>query len=474
MTPPRLSRAAGDGRAAAPIRLLHLGLGAFFRSHQAWYTDRSSDATEWGIAAFTGRSPDLAATLQDQDGLYTLVTRGAVEDDFEVIGSLSRAHPASDRARWLAYFGDPQICAVTVTITEAGYHRDDRGGLDTASPAVAADIDVLRRDGTGPAGTAGTLGPLSPLGTGPAKLVSGLAARRRSDGGPLAVVSCDNVPGNGDMARRVILDMADAVDPALAEWIADTIAVVGSTVDRITPKPAPDDRSLVTAHTGRDDAAPVVAEPYCEWVLSGDFPRGRPAWESAGAVFTDDLTPFDRRKLWLLNGAHSLLAYTGPLRGHRTVFEAIQDRVCVEWVEEWWDEAMAHLDQPKETLELYTAQLLERFGNPRMQDLLSRIAEDGSQKLPIRLVPVVLAERRAGRLPVGAATTLAGWVCHLRGEGAPVKDVRAQEIVPLADGARSSAVPRVLGVLDPALAGDQALIRLVEDRLRLLEGSAGR
>lgn len=456
MTPTRLSRHAGDGRPEAPIRLLHLGLGSFFRAHQAWYTERSNDAEGWGIAAFTGRSPDLASALRNQDGLYTLVTRAPAADRYEVISSLCRAHDPADWPAWLGYFADSNLAAVTVTITEAGYHRDGAGNLDLADPAIVADVEHLRLDHR------------ASVRSGPAKLVAGLAARRQAGGAPLAVIPCDNVPDNGDMARRVIAQMAGAIDPGLSDWIAGAVAVVATVVDRITPRAEPDERRLVAAHTGRDDAAPVVTEPFSEWILSGRFPQGRPSWESAGAEFTGDIRPFERRKLWLLNGAHSLLAYAGSVLGHRTVGQAIEDPRCLEWVRLWWGEAAPHLHQDPEPVAGYQEQLLARFSNPRMNDRLSRIAEDGSQKLPIRVVPVIRAEREAGRLPRGAATTVAGWVCHLRGLGAAVRDVRADEAVRLAGGSESQAVHRILTMLDPALGDDPELACAVEERVRML------
>ncbi|HET6550936.1 MAG TPA: mannitol dehydrogenase family protein [Solirubrobacter sp.] len=441
----RLSR---DGRAAPPVRVVHVGLGNFFRAHQAWYTARAPG--EWGIAAFTGRSSGgVLDELGAQDGLYTLISRGAERDAFEVVASLSRAHAAAEYPAWLGYFEDPAVAAVTITVTEAGYLRDEGGGLDTAHPDVAADLEALRRD------------PVAPLRTAPVRLLAGLAARRRADAGPLAVVSCDNVAGNGPIVRRVVRDAAARATPELEGWLDASVSFVTTMVDRITPRGGPEDARAVLEGTGREDRAPVVTEPFSEWVLSGAFPAGRPPWEDAGAVFTDDVTPFEHRKLWLLNGAHSLLAYAGSIRGHATVDEAVRDDTCRAWLEQWWAEASARLDQPADALAAYRAALLERFENARMRDRLDRIAMDGSQKLPIRIVPVLLAERADGRLPGGATRVLAAWLCHLRGLGAPVNDARADDVVPLAAGPLAEAAPRVLGRLDPALADDGDVVAAV-------------
>jgi fructuronate reductase len=200
-----------------------------------------------------------------------------------------------------------------------------------------------------------------------------------------------------------------------------------------------------------------VTEPFSEWVLSGRFPSGRPAWEDAGAVFTDDIAPFEHRKLWLLNGGHCLLAYAGSLRGHDTVAAAAADETCRAWLEQWWDEAAAELSLPAADVAAYRASLSSRFANHRLRYALAQIAGDGSQKLPIRVLPIVRAQRQRGLLPVGALRILAGWLCHLRAGGA-VSDPRAAELVGLASGPLDAAARRVLTALDPSLGDDDAVV----------------
>ncbi len=459
MTAVRLSRSGGS---PPPVRLVHLGLGNFFRAHQAWYTQHSPDAAEWGYAAFAGRGPGLAARLAGQDGLYTTVTRAAEGDRFEVVGSLAAAHPADDHPAWLGYFSSPLVSVVTTTITEAGYVRRPDGALDTKDQQLQADIAVLRADPEGLVRTA------------PARLVAGLAARRRADAGPLALVPCDNMAGNGDAASRVIRELAELLDPALARWIAESISFVTTEVDRITPRPAPEDAAAVLAGTGRRDDCPVVTEPFTEWTLSGEFPAGRPGWEGAGAVFTADVAPFEHRKLWMLNGAHSLLAYAGSLRGHLTVADAIADDSCRAWVEQWWSEAARHLPQEAAELDAYRRALLARFTNPRIRHQLAQIAADGSQKLPIRILPVLRQERAEGRIPLAGTRILASWICHLRGMGAPVSDVRATALVAAASGPIATAAARVLAELDPALADDEAVLAAVVGQVqRFCAGPVG-
>jgi len=427
------------GRPAAPVRIAHLGPGNFFRAHQAWYTEHAPDAAEWGIAAFAGRRGVVARDLAAQDGLYTLLVRAADGDRPEIVSAVSTV--SADLDDWRKCFARPELALVTTTVTEAGYRRAPDGGLDIGDPEVAADIAALTAHGTD-----------AEVVTAPGKLALGLAVRRAHDLPGLAVVPCDNVPDNGAMAARVVGELAAAVDdgrdPGLAAWIGEHVAFVTTMVDRITPHTTDDDRAAVRERLGVDDPVPVVTEPYVEWVLSGEFPQGRPRWEDVGARFVDDIVPWEHRKLWLLNGSHSLMAYAGTLRGHETVEQAIGDPVVRGWVEQWWEDAARHLPLPPEEITAYRAALLERYANPRIRHLLRQIAADGSQKVPIRILQAVRAELADGRVPTGAARVLAAWVCHLRGQGARVADVAAEEFVALAAGDLEDAVGRVLARLD--------------------------
>jgi len=448
------------GMAAPLVRHVHLGLGNFFRAHQAWYSSHALDAPEWGIAAFTGRgstrSNAVVAALNAQDGLYTLVTRASDGDRFEVVSSIARVHTADDHAAWLGYFADPLVQVVSTTVTEAGYLRGDSGGLDVDRSEVRAEAAVLRGD----------LG--APVRTAPARLVAGLAARRSHGGGPLTIVPCDNLPRNGSAVARVISDLAELVDPQLSAWITGNVAYVTTMVDRITPVPTPEDLAGAEAETGVRDRAAVVTEPFTEWVIGGEFAAGRPRWEDAGATFTGDVAPFEQRKLWLLNGAHTMLAYAGSIRGHVTVADAMRDETCLRWLDEWWEAASRHLTLPAADNAAYRAALTERFANPRMLHRLDQIAWDGSQKLPIRVLPTLRLERAAGRLPSGATRPVAAWVCHLRGAGATVTDARAVEFRQLASGPLPDAVRLVLKALDPDLAADEDVIAAVLAQAREL------
>jgi fructuronate reductase len=453
----RRLRRERDGRPAAPVRIAHLGPGNFFRAHQAWYTEHAPDAAEWGIAAFAGRRGAVARELAAQDGLYTLLVRAADGDRPEVVSAVAAVSAELDA--WRRCFALPELALVTTTVTEAGYRRGPDGGLDRTDPEVVADIAALREDGAD-----------AEVVTAPGKLVLGLAVRRAHGLPGVAVVPCDNVPDNGSMVARVVGELAATVDAGLADWIAEHVSFVTTMVDRITPQTTDDDRSAVRER-GVDDPVPVVTEPYVEWVLSGEFPHGRPRWEDVGARFVDDIVPWEHRKLWLLNGSHSLMAYAGTLRGHETVEQAVKDPVVRGWVEQWWDDAARHLPLPPDEIAAYRAALLERYANPRIRHLLRQIAADGSQKVPIRILPTVRAELADGRVPTGAARVLAAWVCHLRGQGAPVADVAAEEFTALAAGELDDAVDRVLARLGATDATDAQLTTEVTTLARELGGT---
>lgn len=448
-TPPallsRTSAAATLPAATPPVRIVHLGLGAFSRSHQAWYTAHADDASEWGVAAYAGRSRDLADRLTAQGGLYTLVERGPECDRFEVIGSVVRAHAGDDLESLLRDLAAPETAVVTLTITETGYASTADGSPDLDHFGMARDVEVLRALGSD-AAVAPHARPVTALG----RLVLGLELRRRAGGPAVALVSCDNLPDNGGRLQRGIEGLAAAAFPALPDWLADHASFVSTSVDRITPRVEDRDIAQVAAMTGRLDEAPVIAEPFSDWVLSGEFPSGRPAWETAGATFVVDLEPYELRKLWMLNGAHSLLACAGLLRGHVTVAEAIADPVCRSAVERLWDEDVRNL--PEELgLDHYRAALLERFSNARIEHRLEQIAIDSLAKLRVRVAPVTERELAAGRTAEGCATVFAAWMAAIE-SGFCRADAAEREIA----DALASPNPRagLLGLVSAKLAAD--------------------
>jgi fructuronate reductase len=404
--------------------IVHVGVGAFARAHLAWYTAHTT-GEPWGITAFTGRSPAAADALAAQDCRYTLVTRAASGDAAEVVDSIVAAHPGSDDTAWRRVVASPETTIVTLTVTEQGY----RPGSDV-----------------------------------PARLVAGLDARRAAGSGRIALVSLDNLTHNGVVLRNAVLDAV--TDDDLRDWIEVNVAFPSSMVDRITPATTDADVADLAALPGAlaGDRVPVVTEPFAEWVLEDAFAGiDRPAWQTAGVRIVDDVTPYEQRKLWLLNGSHSLLAYLGLQLGHDTVADTMDDPVCRAAVEQLWDEAALELPLPEVEVTDARAALVERFANPRIRHTLRQIASGGSQKLPVRVVDVVrhrLARDPSAGIGTGAATALAAWWVHITEQPDLVDD-------PGAPGPDSD-VHDVLAVVAPELDTTPvvAAVTAAADRIR--------
>jgi len=416
----------------------HLGVGAFHRAHQAWYTHRASDAEDpWSIVAFTGRSPEQARILRAREGTYTLVTRGADADEFSEITSIRSAHDGAERETWDTVVADPRTRVITLTITEAGYRLGADGRLETASPVVVADLRRALQD------------PGAPILTAPVRLALGLAARRAAGSPPVTVISCDNLSGNGEIARSVVIDAAAALDPSLPRWVDDNVAFRSSMVDRITPQTTADDVDEVERATGVRDEGTVVAEPFSEWVMEDGFAGPRPAWDRVGAQVVPDLAPFEERKLRILNGAHSLLAYHGLLNGFEDVAGAFADPQMRTLVEEYWGVAAASCVLPRSEIDGVIAATRSRFSNPRIRHRLTQIAQDGAHKLPHRVVPVLEHAIRSGDAADVPASVIGAWVRH---GGRTSDDVRSL----------------LAGVTDAAVA--DAMLTAIERELRRLDG----
>lgn len=384
--------------------IVHLGLGAFHRAHQAVYFDTLMNAGEtgWMIRGASLRSPRVAGQLNPQDGLYTVVERDAGGDRLRMIGAVRDVLVApEDPARLIAALADPATVLVTLTVTEKGYHLDpDTGRLRLEDPVIAADL----APGVLPA-------------TAPGLLVAGLATRRAAGRPPFTVLSCDNLPDNGPRTRAAVTGFARRFDPGLADWIEAEAAFPASMVDRIVPATTAEDIDALAAEAGYRDEAMVKTEAFTQWVVEDRFCHRRPPLERVGVEMTDDVAGWERAKLRLLNGSHSALAYLGALAGHTYVHEAIAAPGFRAFVERLWDEAQAVLAAPPGfDAAAYRAALIERFSNPALNHSLVQIAMDGSQKLPQRLLHTLRDCRAAGRETPAVETAIAAWMRWQFGE----------------------------------------------------------
>lgn len=418
--------------------ILHLGPGAFFRAHLAVYTDDVlAKDNRWGIKAVSLRSTDVVDYLNEQNGLYTLLTRDTAGTTARVIGSIAKAHAASrDAAGLLKRLADPAIRIVSLTVTEKAYGLDPRtGGLDLAHPDIAADL----ANPTHPRGVIGYI-------------VAGLAARRAQGLNPFTPLSCDNLPGNGAVLKRLTLEFADRVDPALRRWIEESVPFPSTMVDRITPASTAEtyaDAERLTDHT---DRAAIETEPFSQWVIEDHFVDGRPAWEEAGGLMVADVSAYEKMKLRMLNGAHSLLAYLGFICGHEFIRDTMQDEALKSLAERHMQAAARTLD-PLAGIDFddYARTLIARFENRAIAHRTYQIAMDGTQKLPQRLLQPAMEALARGEDAETFALAVAGWMRYAIGidrQGKPydLRDPRAGEIA-----AALGATDRSAGSVSQAL-----------------------
>lgn len=382
--------------------IVHLGVGGFHRAHQAMYLDRlmnAGEALDWAICGVGVLPHDarMRDALTSQDGLYTLVLKhpdGTLEG--RVIGSIVEFLLAPDDPEAvLEKMASPEIRIVSLTVTEGGYNVNPvTGEFDADDPAVRGEL----APGAVPATTFGLVTE---------------ALRRRRDRGvpPFTVQSCDNIQGNGDVAHRMFAAFARLKDPQLAAWIEEHVPFPNSMVDRITPVTTDDDRAMVAERFGVDDAWPVVAEPFTQWVVEDRFAAGRPSWEDVGAQLVDDVEPYELMKLRLLNASHQALCYLGYLAGYRYAHEVCADETFVRFLRDYMarEGAPTLLPVPGVDLEEYQATLIERFANPHVRDTLARLCAESSDRIPKWLVPVIRANLASGGEVHRSAAVVAAW-----------------------------------------------------------------
>jgi fructuronate reductase len=415
--------------------IVHLGIGAFHRAHQAVYLDDliAGGAGNWRIIGVSLRSAEVRDQLAPQDGLFTIVEREGAEERLRIIGSVATVLVAPENpAAVIAAIASPDTHIVSLTVTEKGYcHAPASGTLLTSHPDIAHDL-------------AHPSTPRSAIGY----LAAGLDLRRNNGGGPITIMSCDNLPHNGAVLRAVLGKFAEMRDPALAQWIDANASFPATMVDRIVPATTSADRERLQARLGIEDRAMVKAEPFTQWVIEDDFAGPRPPFEQAGAQMVADVRPFELAKLRMLNGAHSTIAYMGLAAGYVTVDQAIADPAIAAVVDRLMRVEAAATLPPVPGLDttLYADALLKRFGNAALEHKLAQIAMDGSQKLPQRLLGTIADVHASGGTATAAARGVAAWIRHL--SGPHVNDPLGDVLTGLAMGAATdnALLDAVLGV----------------------------
>ncbi|MBL8584063.1 MAG: mannitol dehydrogenase family protein, partial [Rhizobiaceae bacterium] len=445
--------------AAVAQGIVHLGVGAFHRAHQAVYVDRCLAAgdSRWGITGVSLRSPDTRDALAPQDGLYTLSVRDGSGERLTVVGSMLKLAVApEDPAAVVARMADPATRIVTLTVTEKAYLRNAAGDLDMAHPDLAHDL-------------AHHSSPRTVHGL----LASALEQRRAAGLPPFTVLCCDNLPSNGATVRRLLLQFASAREKSLARWLEDEAAFPSTMVDRIVPATTDADRARISAALGLEDAWPIATEPFMQWVVEDNFTVGRPDWEPFGVEMTRDVRPYEEMKLRLLNGAHSGMAYLGMLAGRDYVSDAFADPSIRQVVDGLWAEAIPTLpaDAGLDTA-AYTAELSTRFANPALMHRLAQIGTDGSQKLPQRVFNTGRARMAAGQGANCMALVIAAWIacCEARGGALPKRfftDPLDDRLDALLAGRQPSAetAAAVFALAGQAIAGHDPLRDTVADSL---------
>lgn len=403
-------------RSALRPGILHFGLGAFHRAHQAVYTQRALTEVfgAWGIIAVNLRSSEPVEAMAAQDGLFSVIVRGEDDDRAEVVGAtIGWLCAALEREKVLDQLANADIRIVTMTVSEKAYGMAPAiGGLDTGNPMIAVDLANPRE----PTGILGFL-------------VEGLARRHAQGIAPFTVLCCDNLPSNGHVVERLVLEMAERRDPELARWIGENGAFPSSMVDRIVPAATNETRARAQNLLGVEDRLAVETEPFLQWVIEDRFVAGRPRWEAGGALLVANVAPYEKMKLRLLNGSHTLIAHLGLLSGLEYVRDVMAVAALRAQVERHMQAVLPTLDPvPGIDLADYTRQLMARFANPAIAHRNAQIATDSSQKLPQRIFAPAVETLAAGGDALAFAHVVATWIAATR-KHLDCSDPRRDEIL---------------------------------------------
>ncbi|MGJ8694323.1 MAG: mannitol dehydrogenase family protein [Thalassotalea sp.] len=384
------------------IGIVHLGLGAFHRSHQAMYTEQvlnHEGGGNWGICGVSFRNETLQTQMNAQDCLYTMAILD-VEDSFQVVGAIKEVLVVKTQTQAvLARMAASTTKLVSLTVTEKGYCLNADGKLDETLPEIIHDLSTPQS-------------PTSAIGL----LVSALHTRFNKGIKPFNVIACDNLPDNGRKLKSAVIQFAAQLSQDLAQWIEQEIQFPNTMVDSITPKTEAATVDLVHSKLGIKDSAPVQREQFAQWVIEDCPNMERPAWEKVGVVFTNNVESFEDAKLRILNGLHSALAYIGQLNGYESVYEAISDQNIKDFLVKLVDSEIIPTIAAPSGLNLhdYSRAIIARFENPKIKHLLSQIACDGSIKIPVRTLAPLAANLKHNRSVELLSVVVAAWLHFIR------------------------------------------------------------
>ncbi|MFC1518588.1 mannitol dehydrogenase family protein [Pseudomonadota bacterium] len=448
------------------IGIVHIGIGAFHRAHQAVFTDDllAKGYDKWKITAVSLRSANIRNSMAPQDNLYSVVSRDTHGDKVRIIGAIEQVLVAPENPQEVIdAIASPSTKVVTITVTEKGYCRDKTGqNVDFEHPDIAHDLVNINA-------------PKSLLGF----IFASCKARMLSNQ-KLTIISCDNLPSNGRITERVVNQFAEKVDMTVAAWIKQNISFCNSMVDRIVPATTEQDIHFVSQKIGLTDQATVITEPFKQWVIEDNFANDRPEWDKVGVLFVKNVEAFEDMKLRLLNGIHSTLAYIGFLKGHEYIHQAVMDEDCLVFVKALQAQLLTTLeDVPNIDLVSYAQTILSRFANDRVPYKTLQVAADGSQKLTQRIVkPLESVLVKQGDVDL-FAFVLASWCRYL--EGRDVQGMVFNIVDPLATNLNQLAteyrdnehkqvesVLRESGICTDTLLNNEVLIGRIVANLKLI------
>ncbi len=453
--------------------IVHIGVGGFHRAHQAMYLDAllaMPETERWGECGVGLLEGDqrMHEVMLGQDCLYTLVERGQSGETARIIGSIREyLFAPQDREAVLARIADEETRIVSLTITEGGYFFDSgTGRINLDHPEIRHDLEHPHQ-------------PYTCLGF----LAEALDRRKRAGLPPFTVMSCDNLQGNGDVTRELLIAFTGLRDSTLQRYVEQSVCFPNSMVDRITPGTTPQDLTFVKDEFGIEDAWPVMTEPYKQWVVEDNFSLGRPAWEKVGATIVADVVPYELMKIRLLNGSHLAMGYLGALAGYKLVHEVMADELFVRFIQSFMEEVTPAVPRiAGVSLEQYKASLIERFANPAINDQVTRICSEGSAKLPKWILPSFLDLLKHGEPTRLLCVVLASWIFYLRqgvdetGQALTIVDARSAELTKIAreGGLEPAAMLSVTSIFGPVLPNHSNTVSKIKEVMERLSKAGAR